>query len=599
MTSPNYSRDVRYWALMALGSVESSAEKRIAPYQEPILQALNHIITNPHHGPSELTVRGQALMCAGQLASAVGKEKFPPQCIELFTKYALEYLAMDKFELRETSISYFAELARILKNDMAPVINQVLDEILKSCKSEAGMKTEVEPKPKEAFSLDSDSEDEAELVGMDVDVNFLDEKSAAVHALGNIGLFCSSLILPRLKEIIDVLGELADYFHENIRYHVCMTYLQIGVGLAKHFTQSDDKFKWEKGLPVKNPLPAPVIEYMEQVIFPHYFDLFDHEGNKEVIEKTLECFREMCEVFGPGAVEKHSDRIVETILLLLDKKAFCQTKGKEKGDKEEGMDEDDEGDGFQDEDEEEDEDDEEDMDHDEILLGNTTDLIIELARALGDQFLTYLTRIGPSLVRYLDDSHPRSDIEMVIGCLAETFNACTAGIPVYFKDFLQILLKNSRTDDSSLNRNVSYAMGILAQHSGVLLGQHIQPCLEALNTMYAASTEQDAKDNIISASCRLMQYYPHQVPVDTMLPFVFQNIPFSGDPNENETVLRYAMNMHSLAPEKVSPFMQQVTMTALKVLVDEKCDEIPESFKFEVGKFIKGVIMATQLPLLQ
>jgi hypothetical protein len=144
----------------------------------------------------------------------------------------------------------------------------------------------------------------------------------------------------------------------------------------------------------------------------------------------------------------------------------------------------------------------------EIFLGNTTDLIIELARALGDQFLTYLTRIAPSLVRYLNDSHPKSDIEMVIGCLAETFNACTAAIPVYFKDFLQILFKNSKTDDSSLNRNVSYALGVLAQHSGVLLGQHIQPCLEALNTMYAVSTEQDAKDNIISASCRLMQYYP-------------------------------------------------------------------------------------------
>lgn len=173
------------------------------------------------------------------------------------------------------------------------------------------------------------------------------------------------------------------------------------------------------------------------------------------------------------------------------------------------MDDDEEGDGFKDEDEEEDDDDEdEDMDHDEIILGNTTDVIIEMARALGDQFLTYLTRIGPSLVRYLDDSHPKSDIVMVIGCLAETFNACTAAIPIYFKDFLHILIKNSKSDDSSLNRNVAYALGILAQHSGVLLGQHIQPCLEALNTMYAASEETDAKDNIISASCRIMQYYP-------------------------------------------------------------------------------------------
>jgi hypothetical protein len=32
LTNPAFSRDVRYWALMALGSVESSAEKKITPY---------------------------------------------------------------------------------------------------------------------------------------------------------------------------------------------------------------------------------------------------------------------------------------------------------------------------------------------------------------------------------------------------------------------------------------------------------------------------------------------------------------------------------------------------------------------------------------
>lgn len=238
------------------------------------------------------------------------------------------------------------------------------------------------------------------------------------------------------------------------------------------------------------------------------------------------------------------------------------------------------------------------MDHDEIILGNTTDVIIEMSRALGDQFLPYLTSIGPSLVRYLDDTHPKSDIIMVIGCLAETFNSCKAAIPVYFNDFLQILLKNSKTDDSGLNRNVSYAMGILAEHSGPLLGQHINSCLEALNTMYAASEEQDAKDNIVSASCRVMQNYPTQVPLDTMIQFVFSKIPFTGDLNENETVLRYAFNLNSLQPEKVQPYMQNVALTCFKVLIDEKCDEIPDSFKQEVAKFIKGVIMSTHLELL-
>ena len=55
------------------------------------------------------------------------------------------------------------------------------------------------------------------------------------------------------------------------------------------------------------------------------------------------------------------------------------------------------------EDEEEDKDseeDEEDMDHDEIILGNTTDVIISMAAAFGDGFLPYLKRLGPILVKY-------------------------------------------------------------------------------------------------------------------------------------------------------------------------------------------------------
>ena len=117
--------------------------------------------------------------------------------------------------------------------------------------------------------------------------------------------------------------------------------------------------------------------------------------------------------------------------------------------------------------------------------------------------------------------------------------------------------------------------------------------------MYASSEEKEAKDNIVSASCRIMQVYPTQVPFDTMLDFVFKNLPLTGDLNENETVLRYAMNLNSLQPEKIQPYMYQITLTSIQVLVDERCDEIPITFKQEVGRFIKAVIMHTQLALLQ
>lgn len=78
---------------------------------------------------------------------------------------------------------------------------------------------------------------------------------------------------------------------------------------------------------------------------------------------------------------------------------------------------------------------------------------------------------------------------MVIGCLAESFNNCRSAIPIYFNDFLQIIIKNSKTDNSSMNRNCAYAIGILAEHSGVLLGQHLNTVIEILSQLHANSEE--------------------------------------------------------------------------------------------------------------
>lgn len=57
---------------------------------------------------------------------------------------------------------------------------------------------------------------------------------------------------------------------------------------------------------------------------------------------------------------------------------------------------------------------------------------------------------------------------MALGCLAETFAAAPAVIPVYFNDYLGLLYKNSDTLDSKLNRNIAYSVGILAEHAPLL-----------------------------------------------------------------------------------------------------------------------------------
>jgi hypothetical protein len=69
------------------------------------------------------------------------------------------------------------------------------------------------------------------------------------------------------------------------------------------------------------------------------------------------------------------------------------------------------------------------------------------------------------MVNYLSDAHPKSDKIMVIGCLAEVFNNCKSALSIYLNDFMAIVLKNCTSNDSGLNRNCAYAIGIMAEYA--------------------------------------------------------------------------------------------------------------------------------------
>lgn len=93
--------------------------------------------------------------------------------------------------------------------------------------------------------------------------------------------------------------------HENIRYHVCLTMTQLSFGLLRLFTDqkdSDEKFNWRAGLPAPDPLPSQVVEYLTSVLFPHFMKLFQDEEEKEVIEKVLECVRDIADEMGPAGI---------------------------------------------------------------------------------------------------------------------------------------------------------------------------------------------------------------------------------------------------------------------------------------------------------
>jgi hypothetical protein len=129
----------------------------------------------------------------------------------------------------------------------------------------------------------------------------MDEKSAALNALGVMGMHVPKLFSTKLKEVCEGLEQLQGHFHENVKYHVVLSYMQIGFGMMKAAGKidEDDKFNWVKGDLVNSQLPADVQQYFDQIVFPYFFTLLKQEDDKVVIERVLENLREMSIDFGP------------------------------------------------------------------------------------------------------------------------------------------------------------------------------------------------------------------------------------------------------------------------------------------------------------
>ena len=222
---------------------------------------------------------------------------------------------------------------------------------------------------------------------MALDMEGIDEQVSAIHCLGTLSLYCAGLMQPYIEQVVAQLQKVCQYAHENVRYHTCLSLTQIGFGIVKlnlGKQDTDEKLEWKGGLPVQEPLPADAKTYIDNILMPHFTNLLKEEMEKEVVEKVLENIRDMAEEMGPGGICDHLDFIVGYIELLLEKKAPCQTgvSGEDgQGPKDAAVEE---------EDDDSDEDDDEDLDHDEIILGNATDLVVALAKCLQDSFLPYL-----------------------------------------------------------------------------------------------------------------------------------------------------------------------------------------------------------------
>lgn len=205
----------------------------------------------------------------------------------------------------------------------------------------------------------------------------------------------------------------------------------------------------------------------------------------------------------------------------------------------------------------------------------------------------------PKLAEYTVEEQHKNNKMMAIGCMSEVFKLCPAASVMYFDDFIQVLLNNSSTDQSSLNRNVSYGLGVLAENASADKFQpHLKASLSAIKVMYDASEDEGAKDNCTASMAKIFEKYQQTLTeseFEECFAHIMSQIPLKGDPAENETMLKLVMSVNSQNPTKLGPHMERVVLLTLNILTSEECRKtIEEPFKVMTAQYIKNVICADQ-----
>jgi hypothetical protein len=114
--------------------------------------------------------------------------------------------------------------------------------------------------------------------------------------------------------------------------------------------------------------------------------------------------------------------------------------------------------------------------------------------------------------------------------------------------------------------------------------------------MHTATAEDDAKENCVATIIRIIDIFGShfsEADYNTLFDQVMQALPFRADSGENETALKFIMNLlNTERRAKAEEHMGKVSLICLKILTDHSdlCD-IDDAFKVLTARFIKNVIM--------
>jgi hypothetical protein len=135
MLEATNKRSVQEMVVAALAATAVAAEDEFAPYVNGVAALMARLMALTEERMYSL--RGRALECMGHMAIAVGKEAFQPYFL-VTMQCAMEGLTFDSTDLHEFAYAVFANLAKVMGEEFAPVLPELVPHLIQVIGADEG-----------------------------------------------------------------------------------------------------------------------------------------------------------------------------------------------------------------------------------------------------------------------------------------------------------------------------------------------------------------------------------------------------------------------------------------------------------------------------
>jgi len=515
MLEATNKRSVQEMTVAALAATAVAAEEEFAPYVVGVSSLMAKLMELKDE--KTYSLRGRALECMGHIAIAVGKDNFRPyfgptmQC-------ACEGLTFDSTDLHEFAYAAFANLAKVMGEEFAPVLGELVPHLVTVIAQDEGQFEAAEEEQGGQFNAldDSDDEDEGGNLVMHIRTALLETKKGAITAVGEMAAHTGAAFVPYMGEVMTVLLKAADNWHPLIKTEVADALASLIIPCVAQ--DHGGEITWEKGdVGGASPLSANTTQAVEVIMKALVTMMKD--DTKDVVGKASEGIQSIIELCGPHALKSVANDCLENTYSLLAKEAPCQQL-------------EDYGEDFGDDDED---------DHDSFMT-SVCDLVGSFGRVMGPHFVQYLPKFLPAVCAYAKSSRPPSDRSMAMGCLGELAQELGSGIAEHWNTFFYpAAIAGLADSDDSVKRNSAFCIGVSCEGLGETVTSQYAAMLQAMSPLFSLDiTEGDTAaacvDNACAAIARMIKTSPANVPLSQVLPVILKALPLKNDMTENETV---------------------------------------------------------------